>query len=303
MTWFGWTAVALIVLPVAVLAYGLFAIDHRKFTLVRQNLARVGPADVQQRSGDRDFAALARRLTPGSYEGRIDRLLAHAGRPESWPLDRVITAKPLLAFGGFALGGLIVWGSPAPSTVLAWFLLVAFGYFLPDLLLLNASLKRQEAIQLELPNVLDQLLISVEAGLGLEQAMSRVAARGRGPMAEEMGRTLQEMQVGRSRREAYQAMAERTTVKDLGSFVRAVTQADRYGIGISRVLATQAAQMRVKRRQRAEEKAMKLPVKILFPLLFFIFPTIFIVVMGPAIINIFESGLFDVQNIGRPGPR
>ncbi|GHD04504.1 type II secretion system F family protein [Zhihengliuella salsuginis] len=293
ITWFGWTAIALTVFPVAVLAYGLFSVDRRQFALVKQNLARAAVDDAGPVHGPRSFAELARRITPGTYEARLDRLLAYAGRPTSWPLDRLITAKPLAAFSGFLLGGLVVLVSPGPSTVAAWILLTAFGYFLPDLLVWNASIKRQEAILMELPNVLDQLLIAVEAGLGLEQAMSRVAARGSSPMAQEMGRTLQEMQVGRSRREAYEAMAERSTVSDLRSFVRAVTQADRYGIGISRVLATQAAQMRVKRRQRAEEKAMKLPVKILFPLLFFIFPTIFIVVMGPAVINILESPLFD----------
>lgn len=140
--------------------------------------------------------------------------------------------------------------------------------------------------------MLDQLLISVEAGLGFEAGMARVAAGSKGALAEEMGRTLQEMQVGRSRREAYQAMADRSSVQDLKAFIRAVVQADLYGIGIARVLRTQAGQMRIKRRQRAEEKAMKLPVKILFPLLLFIFPTLFIVILGPAVINIVSSGVF-----------
>lgn len=298
MTWFGWLALALTVLPVAVLTYGLIAVDRRSVSLVQQNLTRVSSPDAAAAPRGGEFFALARRLTPGTYAAGLDRQLARAGRPAAWPLERILSAKPLLAIAGFGLGGLVVWSSPAPATVLAWILLVALGYFLPDLLLLNAALKRQEALKLELPNVLDQLLISVEAGLGLEQAMSRVAARATGPMAEEMSRTLQEMQVGRSRSEAYQAMADRSTCQDLASFVRAVTQADRYGIGISRVLATQAAQMRVKRRQRAEEKAMKLPVKILFPLLFFIFPSIFIVVMGPAVINILESGILDSARLG-----
>lgn len=291
ITLFGWAALALTVLPIAALAYGLVSVDRRQFVLIRQNLARAGVEDAAPTQGSRSFTGLARRITPGTYEARLDRLLAYAGRPTGWPLDRLITVKPLAAFAAFALGGLMVVASPAASTVAGWLLLTVLAYFLPDLLVLNASIKRQQAILQELPNVLDQLLIAVEAGLGLEQAMSRVAV-GSSPIAQEMGRTLQEMQVGRSRREAYEALADRSTVADLRSFVRAVTQADRYGIGISRVLAAQAAQMRVKRRQRAEEKAMKLPVKILFPLLFFIFPTIFIVVMGPAVINIMESPLF-----------
>ena len=116
------------------------------------------------------------------------------------------------------------------------------------------------------------MLISVEAGLGFESAMARAGQNGKGPLAEELVRTLQDMQVGRSRKDAYLALAERSGVPDLRSFVRAVVQADSYGIALAGVLRTQAKQMRVKRRQRAEEKAMKMPVKVLFPLMLCILP-------------------------------
>ena len=214
-----------------------------------------------------------------------------AGRPATWPLDRIIIAKPIAALLLGGLGFLVFLMNPAPQQFILATGLLVLGFFLPDLLAYNAGIKRQEAIQLELPNILDQLLISVEAGLGFEAAMARVASTSPGPMAQEMSRTLQEMQLGRSRADAY-SLAERSSVADLKSFVRAVIQADRYGIGIVRVLKVQAAQMRVKRRQRAEEKAMKLPVKVLFPLLTFIFPVLFIVILGPAVINIMQSGLF-----------
>jgi tight adherence protein C len=133
------------------------------------------------------------------------------------------------------------------------------------------------------------MLISVEAGLGFESAMARAAQNGKGPLAAELARTLQDMQVGRSRKEAYLAMAERVSVPDVRSFVRAVVQADTYGIAIANVLRTQAKQMRVKRRQRAEEKAMKLPIKVLFPLMFCILPVLFIVIIGPAVINVMKN--------------
>jgi tight adherence protein C len=133
------------------------------------------------------------------------------------------------------------------------------------------------------------MLISVEAGLGFEAAMARAGQNGKGPLAEELVRTLQDMQVGRSRKESYLAMAARTDVPDLRSFVRSVVQADTYGIALASVLRTQAKQMRVKRRQRAEEKAMKLPIKVLFPLMFCILPVLFIVVIGPAAINVMNN--------------
>ena len=132
------------------------------------------------------------------------------------------------------------------------------------------------------------MLISVQAGLGFETAMARAGQNGKGPLADELIRTLQDIQVGRSRKEAYLAMAQRVDVPDLRSFVRAVVQADTYGIAIAKVLESQAKDMRVKRRQRAEEHAMKMPVKMLFPLIFFILPTLFIVVLGPTVLSIME---------------
>lgn len=119
--------------------------------------------------------------------------------------------------------------------------------------------------------------------------MARAAANGKGPMAQELMRTLQDLQVGRPRRDAYQALAQRSSVNELKSFVGAIVQADKYGIGIAKVLRAQAKQSRVRRRQRAEEKAMKLPVKVLFPLMVFIFPVMFIVILGPAVINLMAT--------------
>ncbi|MCR1162646.1 type II secretion system F family protein, partial [Paenarthrobacter sp. UW852] len=189
-----------------------------------------------------------------------------------------------------ALSGvmLVLASENGAASVFGMFLAVLL-YFLPDLLIVNIGIKRQDAIKLEFPNTLDQMLISVEAGLGFESAMERASIHGEGPLAVELVRTLQDMQVGRPRGEAYEALADRCAVPDVRSFVLAVIQADKYGIGIANVLRAQAKQARVKRRQNAEEKAMKLPVKVLFPLLFCIFPVLFIVLLGPAVIKIMQT--------------
>jgi tight adherence protein C len=272
------------------LVWSLLAIDRSSVIAVQTNLGRISyTADGRQPGRPPIFLGLARKLTPGSYEARLDRLLATAGRPMSLPLEKMIVGKPLLALAGFSFGVFVF--SKSPSAGMAFFTLglTVLGYFGPDLMIYNRGIKRQQTIELELPNTLDQMLIAVEAGLGFEAAMARTAENGKGPLAEEFMRTLQDIQVGRSRGEAYQAMAGRSTVQDLKSFVRAVVQADKYGIGLATVLRTQANQMRVKRRQRAEEKAMKIPVKVIFPLILFIFPVLFIVIMGPAAIRLMDA--------------
>jgi tight adherence protein C len=229
--------------------------------------------------------SIGRRLTPPGYVSFLDRLLSLAGRPVSMPLGKVLGSKLALGLAGAGLGAYLTAVGSTPPMRLAGLFVLVLGYFIPDLMLYSKGLERQKVIQLELANTLDQMLISVEAGLGFEGAMARAGENGKGPLAEEIIRTLQDMQVGRSRRESYLALAERTSIPELRSFVQAVVQADTYGIAISRVLRVQAKVMRVKRRQRAEEKAMKLPVMILFPLLFFIFPVLFIAILGPAVIN------------------
>ncbi|WP_432393614.1 type II secretion system F family protein [Pseudarthrobacter sp. L19] len=275
----------LICLPLCYLSWSVLSVDRKSQRAIRQMLA-LGTAPVEAtETRKRDvLERLGRRLTPPAYVRKLDHLLALAGRPASLPLGRVLAAKPLLGAVG-ALLGLWFASTPAPMLKLVGLFVILLGYFIPDLLLYSKGQERQKAMQLELPNTLDQMLISVEAGLGFEGAMARAGENGKGPLAEELVRTLQDMQVGRSRRESYQALSERTSIPELRSFVQAVVQADTYGIAISRVLRIQAKVMRVKRRQRAEEKAMKLPVTILFPLLFFIFPVLFIAILGPAVIN------------------
>ncbi|MHC6221944.1 type II secretion system F family protein [Arthrobacter sp. MMS24-S77] len=276
----------LVPLPIAYLSWSILSVDRKAQRAVRELLTR-GESLVEAGQSKQGgvLELIGYRLTPGSYVQKLDRLLALAGRPPSLPLGRVLAAKPALGLCGALFGLFISTNSSSGIIKLVGIFVVLLGYFIPDLMLYSKGQERQKAMQLELANTMDQMLISVEAGLGFEGAMARAGENGKGPLAEELVRTLQDMQVGRSRRESYLALAERTNVPELRSFVQAVIQADTYGIAISRVLRVQAKVMRVKRRQRAEEKAMKLPVMILFPLLLFIFPVLFIAILGPAVIN------------------
>ncbi len=283
-------ALLLICPALGYLVWTLLSADKKGQTTAREILSRgAHRAEEDKKAGTGFIEKLGYRLTPAAYVLKLDRLLSLAGRPANIPLGRLLAAKPALGLVGAMLGLFLSSIGSTPIIKLVGVFVVFLGYFIPDLMLYSKGMERQKAMQLELANTLDQMLISVEAGLGFEGAMARAGENGKGPLAEELVRTLQDMQVGRSRRESYLALAERTNLPELRSFVQAVVQADTYGIAISRVLRVQAKVMRVKRRQRAEEKAMKLPVMILFPLLFFIFPVLFIAILGPAVINTIET--------------
>jgi tight adherence protein C len=263
--------------------------------MVRKNLRRgltsdvpagSGPADADAPSGS---ALLVRRLTPPKVATRLERLLSRAGRPPAWPLERLLAGKVLLAGGALTLSLLFATAAPGMLSVLLGGVVTLVAYFLPELLLYSRGKERSKAIGLELADTLDQMTIAVEAGLGFEAAMARAGKNGTGPLAEELVRTLQDMRLGLSRREAYDLLATRTDVQDLRRFVRAVIQADSYGIAIADVLRTQADEMRKKRRQRAEEKAMQIPVKVIFPLMLCILPVLFIVLLGPAVLGVLAS--------------
>lgn len=283
-------ALLLICLPLGYLAWSLLSTDKKGEAVTREILSRgAHRAEAEKKTSSGPLEKIGRRITPAGYVQKLDHLLSLAGRPANLPLGRVLAAKPVLGLAGGLVGLWLSSIGTTPIIKLIGLFVLFLGYFIPDLLLYSKGQERQKTMQLELANTLDQMLISVEAGLGFEGAMARAGENGKGPLAEELVRTLQDMQVGRSRRESYLALAERTNVPELRSFVQAIVQADTYGIAISRVLRVQAKVMRVKRRQRAEEKAMKLPVMILFPLLFFIFPVLFIAILGPAVINAMET--------------
>ncbi len=236
------------------------------------------------------FVGLGRRLVRADTTQRIQHRLDIAGNPPSWDVNRIIGLKVLglMVFGFLAF--LWVLGGSSPLSVLVVPAAAgALGYVLPDILLYNAGLKREALMRRALPDALDLLTISVEAGLGFDAAVMKVAKNTSGPLAQEFSRLLQEMQIGVGRMAAMRAMAERTTLADLKSFCVAMVQADKLGIPIGRVLRIQSREMRVKRRQRAEEKAQQVPVKIMVPLVLFILPCLFIVVIGPGAIQIAQA--------------
>ncbi|MCF4122808.1 type II secretion system F family protein [Antribacter sp. KLBMP9083] len=289
------TAVATLGLALALLVWVVLDPAGRERRQVRTNLGRGLPADAGANAGPAGpestggRTALVRRLTPIKAVERLESLLARAGRPPAWPLERLLAAKILLTAGAATLSLVFASAAPGLPAVLFGMTVTTVAYFLPDLLLLGRGQERSKAISLELADTLDQMTIAVEAGLGFEAAMERAGRNGTGPLADEMVRTLQDMQMGLSRKQAYASFATRTEVPDLRRFVRAVVQADTYGIAIADVLRTQASEMRTKRRQRAEEKAMKVPVKVLFPLMLCILPVLFIVLLGPAVIGAIET--------------
>jgi tight adherence protein C len=210
-------------------------------------------------------------------------------------VGRRISPTGFLAIkGGAALGGLVL-GTMIGGRFagVAWALLAALflgalGFFIPDYALTLKGRGRRERIRADLPDALDLLAVSVEAGLGFDGAVAKLSEHMEGPLAEEFGLTLSEMRIGESRQEALKRLAERVDAPELSAFVRAIIQADTLGTTLGRILRVQAADSRLRRQAAAEERAMKAPIKMLFPTVLFIFPAMFLVILGPAILNIQE---------------
>jgi tight adherence protein C len=231
---------------------------------------------------------LVRKYTPVGYAENLARKTVLAGSPAGYETDRLLVLKVLGLASGLVWVPLI-WGLLGLGGLLALLMtgVLWVGCFLaPDLSLDNKIEARQHAMAVALPDILDLLVISVEAGLGFEQAIERTSSSVPGPLSDEFRRVLQETRMGASRADALRAMDERTQVEELRSFILAMLQADAFGVSVSRILRSQADEMRVRRRLSAEEQAEKAPVKMLFPLVFCIFPAVFVVVLGPALIKI-----------------
>lgn len=232
-----------------------------------------------------------RRFTPSSVIDRLDQELTYAGNPAGWDGERVLAVKVVLS-AVLVLAALV--SIPVLDLQVAQGIVLApilgiVGYYAPEWILRSQSSKRQHSIQLALPDSLDLMSITVEAGLGFDAAVERVAQRMGGPLGEELYRVVQEMRLGKSRSEALRDLGNRSNVAELRSFTLAMIQADIFGIAIGQVLKVQAREMRIKRRQRAEEQAQKVPVKIVVPLIFCIFPALFVVILGPAGITIMDQ--------------
>ncbi len=240
------------------------------------------------------LSALIQRTTPQQLLEQAQHQLELAGmihkiKPAQFVGIRLITT----VVGGII--GFMLAGS-SDSGFLQKLLMVGggivFGFILPQYMLTSQIRKRQENVLKALPDALDLLTICVEAGLGFDAAMAKVAEKWDNELSMAFTRTVQEMQLGKLRREALRNMAASLDVSDVTSFVAAIVQADQLGVSMAKVMRIQSEQMRLKRRQRAEEKARQAPVKIMIPLVFFIFPTILIVLLGPAVLQIKESGIF-----------
>jgi tight adherence protein C len=228
---------------------------------------------------------------------RLAKELVYAGSPRAWDAERILVVKLLLAVGlallGFVGGG--VAGYQPPMAFLAGLLGAFVGWYVPEWLVRSRGQARQDEIDRMLPDALDLLSIAVEAGLGFAAPLQRVATEMGGPLGQELYRVVQEMRLGRSRPDALRDLSDRCKVSALKEFVLAMIQADSFGIAITQVLKVQADELRLKRRQSIEEKAQKVPVKIIFPLIMCILPATFIVLAGPAvlrIIDVFSDGGF-----------
>ena len=229
-------------------------------------------------------------LTPQRRIERTRQALIRAGH-ENWSPTVFVGVRILMAL---ALGGLMLLigvasGLPRSRLLILPIFLALTGWTLPGVWLNQQIRSRQQAILKALPDAIDLLSISVEAGLGLDAAMQRVAEKWDNPLAREFGRVLKDIRLGARRADALKAMAERVGVPEVQLFVTSVVQADQLGVSITKVLRVQAEQMRIRRRQRAQELAQQAPLKMLFPMIFLIFPALFVVILGPAIPQVIDA--------------
>lgn len=230
---------------------------------------------------------IARALSSSGTEERLSRMLDRAGQPRAWSVERIMGAKGACLFLGILLGFAYA------GLTLSGFLLAGVGaaalFFLPDLLIYNTALRRQERASKGLAEALDMLTVCVEAGQGFDAALMQVARNVEGPIAGEFARVISEIQIGKSRGEAFSAMGDRVALPEVRNFTTALVQADRLGLPIAAVLREQTSTMRLARKQKAEEQAQKVTVKIIFPLVLCIFPVLFVVLLGPAAIRMIEA--------------
>jgi tight adherence protein C len=292
-------AAVVLVLATVTAAAGERTATARSLTIVRSLVTDLAPGESET---ERPFAervlaplsdrlvSLGRRLTRADTAERLRHRLDIAGNPPGWDVPRLIGAKALsmVVLGGLAVVYALGNGTAVPKAALAVAAVGGLGFVVPNILLYNVGQKRELLMQRALPDALDLLTVSVEAGLGFDAAVMKVAKNTHGPLAEEFARLLQEMQLGVGRGEALRGLAERSTLKDFKSFSLAIVQADQLGVPIGRVLRVQSTEMRLKRRQRAEEQAQKVPVKIMIPLVLFIMPCLLIVVGGPAAVQMMD---------------
>lgn len=294
------SAAAILLIAVALAGSGsIDPVQARLTQLGTMKAANLEELELQQPFYDRTIKPLATRLsstvariTSANFSDRTQKRLALAGNPgdmrtADWlgikAIAAAVTAVVLFLVFGILLGSGILQG------VLFGVLGIGIGYILPEFWLSGRVKKRQKAVLLQIPDALDLLTISVRAGLGFDAALGKVVEKMKGPLIDEFRRALAEVRVGKVRRDALRDIIPRTEVQPLSNFVGAIIQAEQLGVSISKVLQVQSEQLRIERRQRAEEQAAQAPIKMLFPLVGCIFPSLFIVILGPAIILIIAN--------------
>lgn len=241
-------------------------------------------------------ARLGRLIAPIGYIEFLRKQLLYAGSPREFNIERILGLKLMLAgLAAVLVAPLLLAGASLFWRLLISIALIVAAFFIPDVWLNGRADRRQKQISRDLPDMLDLLTVSVEAGLGFDAALGKVVENAKGLLAEEFFRLLQEIQLGVSRRQAFSNLSERTYAPELRYFISSVLQADAYGISIGKVLRAKSEEMKEKRRQKAEEAAIKAPVKIIFPLVLCIFPALLIVILGPALISIVQT----LSQVGR----
>jgi tight adherence protein C len=232
------------------------------------------------------LARWALKVNPRSSTDSVGRRILAAGLGRRLSPTSFLAIKGLCALVGIFVGSL-VGSSRGPSGLLMGAIFVgAVAFLAPDYFLTLKARGRKERVRADLPDALDLLAVSVEAGMGFDASLAKMNEHMEGPLAEEFGLTLSEMRIGESRPEALKRLAERVDAQELSAFTRAIIQADQLGTSLGRILRVQAADARLRRQAAAEERAMKAPIKMLFPTVLFIFPAMFLVILGPAILNV-----------------
>jgi tight adherence protein C len=260
--------------------------------------APASAAPQEEKAKEKPFApavqqvvSLGRRVTPKGASAKLQRWLDYAGNPAGWPPERLMEMQGigLIVFALLAFVLALSFGFNTVWIVFFTLLLAGVGFWAPFIVIFDLGQRRQQTLRRELPDAIDLLTLSVEAGMGFEGAVAQIAATMPGALSREFARLLHEMQMGMRRADALRALSERTTVIELRTVCTSLLQATELGIPIVDVLREQAKEMRVRRRQNAETAAAKVPVKVVFPLVLCLLPALFVVVIGPGVIRILQA--------------
>ncbi len=287
------------------LVHSVMSIVCRDELIISSRLQSVKDSKARKENGELDqplltrvirpmidqFGRIMMRITPKEMVSSLENRISKAGNPWNLTVKDWVNIQAALVIGFPLLTFIVLRNSRVPAGMLVLFLIseAALGSVLPGFILGKMITARQKTILNSLPDVIDLITVIVEAGLGFDGALMKVVEKKPGPLACEFERVLQEIRVGRKKKDSLRDMAQRLDIQDFTAFIGAIIQAEQFGVSIAQVLRIQSEQIRLKRKQRAQERAMKVPVKMLIPMVVFIFPTLFIVLLGPVVIKLIEQ--------------